>query len=216
MGSIFNYDNKFFQFMGKAVDCFYISILWLIFCIPIVTIGASTTALYETTHKVLRRSRGYVWRTFWNSFKSNFRQTTKISVIMLVLFGVLFFDAQVMKGYLEQGSNLGALYYFFYIMMLFEYIWALYTFSYSARFEMGMKDTMKNGAILAVVNLPWSFLLLLLFIVTLILIMILPVFLFLLPAGLMTVYELILERIFRKIMLPEDLKKEQEEDWSNY
>ena len=69
MDDLFNYDNKFFRFMNKVADGFYVSILWILFCIPIVTAGASTTALYYTVHKSLRRNRGYVWKNFWESFK---------------------------------------------------------------------------------------------------------------------------------------------------
>lgn len=216
MGNIFNYNNKFFQVINKVVDCFYISILWLIFCIPIVTIGASTTALYDTTHRVLRRGEGYVWKTFWGSFKSNFKQTTKIWLIMLVIFVALFYDYQITKEFLEQGSSLGAFCYFFYIMMLFEYIWAIYTFCYSARFELNMKAVMKNGAILAVVKLPWSFLMILLFVIAVIIIPFMPIMLFLFPAAIAVIYEMILEKIFRQFMKPEDLEKEVQRDWEDH
>lgn len=47
----FNWDNIVFQMLGKLVDCVWVSILWVICCIPVFTIGASTTALYYTVHK---------------------------------------------------------------------------------------------------------------------------------------------------------------------
>ena len=46
---LFNFDNVFFRGMNKLVDCVYVSFLWLICCIPIFTIGASTSALYYTS-----------------------------------------------------------------------------------------------------------------------------------------------------------------------
>lgn len=212
MNSIFNYDNKFFRGVNKIIDCFYISILWLIFSIPIFTIGASTTALYETVHKVIRRSKGYVWRTFWDSFKSNFKKSTKMWLIMLVIFVVLLADCLICKEFLKQNSSLGSMYYFFCVMIILEYIWAIYTFSYNARFELGMKGIMKNGALLAIAHLPWSALIVLVLAIAVFGSMLTPIVFLIAPAGVFMIYELILEKIFRKLMTPEELKRELEED----
>ena len=81
----FNMDNKFFQFMGQLADAFILSVLWLLACIPVVTAGASTTALFYTIHKVLRRQQGYLWSVFWDSFRSNFKQSTKIWLVQLAM-----------------------------------------------------------------------------------------------------------------------------------
>ena len=62
----FNWDNIVFQMLGKLVDCVWVSILWVICCIPVFTIGASTTALYYTVHKSIRGDRGYTTRTFFS------------------------------------------------------------------------------------------------------------------------------------------------------
>lgn len=213
MDTIFNYDNKFFRFIGKVIDCFYISLLWMLFCIPVFTIGVSSTAMYDTVHRVLRHNRSYVWRTFWSALKSNFKQTTKIWLIMLVILAVLAVDCILMRSALVQGAAIGVLYYVFLVMTLFVIIWAIYTFAYSARFEQGMKATMKNGVILAVGNLPWSFLMLVVMVVAMVALMFFPVLVFFLPAIVCMIYEVILERIFRKIMSPEDLQREKENDW---
>ena len=61
---MFSYDNKLFDTINKIVDWLFVAILWLIFSIPVFTIGASTTAFFETVHKVICRSKGYVWRNF--------------------------------------------------------------------------------------------------------------------------------------------------------
>ena len=39
MGDIFNLDNKFFQTLGKGVDCVCLSLLWMICCIPLALCG---------------------------------------------------------------------------------------------------------------------------------------------------------------------------------
>ena len=54
MDRIFNMDNKFFTFMGKAADLILLNIIFLICCLPVVTIGASVTAMYYVTLKMVR------------------------------------------------------------------------------------------------------------------------------------------------------------------
>ena len=60
MGDFFNVDNKFFQGLGKIIDVICLSAFWFFLCIPIVTAGAATTALYYTVNKVIRNNRSYI------------------------------------------------------------------------------------------------------------------------------------------------------------
>ena len=214
MNGIFNYDNKVFEILGKAVDWVYIGILWLIFSLPVVTIGASTTALYETVHKVIRKSKGYVWRTFWTTFKTNFKKTTKIWLIQLVVIAVLFLDMKIMQNFLEQGSKLGSLYYFFYISLFFMYVWVVYTCAYAARIEDNVKTIMKNAAFMAVMNLPWALAIIALFIAAVILVSVSPICAVILPTGVFLLYDMILMRVFNKYinMADEDKVEESSED----
>lgn len=57
MDRIFNMDNKFFTFMGRVADLILLNIIFLLSCIPIVTIGASITAMYYVTLKMARKRR---------------------------------------------------------------------------------------------------------------------------------------------------------------
>ncbi|SFR69051.1 YesL family protein [Anaeromicropila populeti] len=88
MFNLFNLDNPVMRFLSKLFDLVYLSILWGLCCIPLVTVGAATTALYYTTVKVLRRERGYVTQEFIKSFKMNFVNGTIAWVLQLVL-GIL-------------------------------------------------------------------------------------------------------------------------------
>ncbi len=76
MDRIFNMDNKFFTFMGKAADLILLNIIFLICCLPVVTIGASVTAMYYVTLKMVRNEESYISRSFFQSFRQNFRQAT--------------------------------------------------------------------------------------------------------------------------------------------
>ena len=76
MHTLFNPENKFWNFMGKITDVACMSILWLITSLPIVTIGASTAAFYSFTLDAVQDAEGRVWSTYFSAFRENFRQAT--------------------------------------------------------------------------------------------------------------------------------------------
>ena len=83
MNRFFNMDNKFFVFMGRVADLLLLNFLCILCCIPVVTAGASITALYYVTLKMARDEESYIARSFFRSFKQNFKQATIINIIML-------------------------------------------------------------------------------------------------------------------------------------
>lgn len=208
----FNLDNKFFQALGKLVDCMALSALWLVCSLPIVTFGASTSALYYAIHKSVRGNRGYMTKNFFHAFTKGFKQSTLSWLILLVVQIVLGMDAYITFQTLKTGNKMGIFFYFFLIMIVFSIIWACYLFPYAARFEDGVKATMKNALLMMIIHLPWSLLILVLFAVAAIAVYIFPVLIFLMPALLFLTYDGILERIFRKYMSEEDLEREKEND----
>lgn len=88
----FNYDNPVWRFIGKFGDLILLNILWIICSIPVFTIGASTTAVYYVTLKLARDDDGYTIRSFFKSFKENFKQSTTIWLILLVIGLILGTD----------------------------------------------------------------------------------------------------------------------------
>ena len=63
--NLFNYDNPVWRFIGKFWDVLVVNLLWIICSIPIVTIGASTTAMYYVTLRLDRDEDGYTIRSFF-------------------------------------------------------------------------------------------------------------------------------------------------------
>lgn len=203
MDRIFNYDNAFFRAVNKIVDAAYVSILWILCSLPVITLGASTTALYYTVHHALRGSRGYIGQSFWSAFKSNFKQTTQIWLIMAGLFVLLLIDSRITYVFSGQEQLAGILYYFFRILMFFWFVWCISIFVYSATFENGIKDTIKNAGVIALSNLWQSIFVIVLLIAALLFVCLLPIVIIVAPAGFMYVYDLLLDRIFQKYM-PKD------------
>ena len=125
MSDIFNYDNKLMQGLDKFFNVCYLSIVWLLACIPIITIGAANTALYYTANKVLKHNRGYVWKDFWGAFRANFKQSTIVWLVTLGLTLLMCFDTYVMWKFAAAGYGIGKIYIFFTIVLAFVIMWAV-------------------------------------------------------------------------------------------
>ena len=95
MDRLFNMDNKFFTVMGRVADLIMLNVVFLICCLPIVTIGASLTALHYVTLKMARNEESYIIRSFFKSFKQNFKQATVINLIMLAVAAILYMDLRI-------------------------------------------------------------------------------------------------------------------------
>ena len=83
----FSYESKFSQLMLKLCYACYLNLLWFLCSIPIITVGAATTALYYACLKIVRDEDSHVGALFFRSFKENFKQATVIWLIMLA-FGL--------------------------------------------------------------------------------------------------------------------------------
>lgn len=199
-----------FGFLDKAADCILLSLIFLLFSVPVFTMGASFTALYYTVNKVQRHSRGYLWSEFTGAFRRNFKQATLTWLIFLavaaILGGDLWFVTRVMKN-----SALSAfLNIFFLVLAVVMLAWCSYVFPYIARFEDTIRVTLKNCALIAVLNFWWSLLT-----AAILAGVAAGIYLFfpaalLLPAGGAMLLTDVLEPIFRKYMSEEDRALEDE------
>lgn len=79
---MFKYDNPIIEIIGKIADVILLGIIWFIMCIPIITIGASTTATYYVAFGLANNKDGYVVRDFFKSFTQNFKQATIVFLIL--------------------------------------------------------------------------------------------------------------------------------------
>ena len=91
-----SYDSKFSQIIIKLCRCCYLNLLWLLCSLPIFTLGAATTALYSVTLKMVREEEGNITRQFFKSFRENFKQSTVLWLILLILGLCLVGDGYIL------------------------------------------------------------------------------------------------------------------------
>lgn len=204
MDKFFNLDNGIFRGINKIVDCICLSLLFVLTCIPVFTIGASMTALYYTVHKVIRNDRGYISQEYFSAFKSNFKQSTLMWLILLVMGIILFVDTRILLDLSKNGNSIGKAFIFFEILLFFEIIWAAYIFPYTARFENTLKNTLKNAGLMAIIHLPRTLIVVAITIVFALVVYILPITLIIVPTLYCWFLSIIMEKIFRKYMSEED------------
>ena len=101
----FSYDSKFSQLLLKLCYSCYLNLLWFVCSLPIFTIGASTTALYYASLKLIRGEEGSsVAGMFFRSFRENFRQATVLWLILLAAGLFLGADGYILY-HLRAGSS---------------------------------------------------------------------------------------------------------------
>jgi uncharacterized membrane protein YesL len=105
--SIFSYESKFSQVVLRITHGCYLNLLWFVCSIPIVTLGAATTALYAVTLEIARDEEGDITKQFFAAFRANFKQATQLWLILLAIGIVLGVDIYVLMHL--QASTTGAL-----------------------------------------------------------------------------------------------------------
>lgn len=152
MRDFFNMDNGIFRALGRLADLMMLNLVFLLCCIPIVTIGAALTGLNYVTLKMAENEEGYIIKSFFKSFRENFKQATVIWLILLGIGLLLGADFYIMQAASKTLGNvfrvLLAAASFFYAIIL------LYIFPELARFYNTTKTTFKNAFIMAVADFP--------------------------------------------------------------
>ena len=160
MGRIFNMDNKFFTFMSRVADLIILNVVFIVCCIPIVTIGASVTAMNYVTMKMARNEESYIVKSFFKSFRENFKQATIIWLILLVAGMLLGMDFRIAQQ-VESTGLLKVVTYGLYMVALIYAMVLSYIFPLLAKFDNTIKNTFKNAMLMSIRHLPFTIVILL-------------------------------------------------------
>lgn len=151
---VFSFDGPFARVMGRVFDLVLLHILWVVCSLPLITIGASTTALFTVTMKMVRNEESYILRSYVQAFKSNFKQATKLWLIMAAAVAWILWMLRIcMKGNNPLLRPAGILNAAVLILLL---LGLLYLFPVQAKFENSLGNTLKNAFICSLRFLPYS------------------------------------------------------------
>lgn len=139
---LFSIDSGFYRFICRFIDLVKINLLWLLFSLPVVTIGASTVAAYSVLLKMVDDEEGYVARAFVKAFQKNWKQGIPMGIIFLVASYALYLDYEINRVS-EEGSLIliiiGIISAFVIVMAL------IYSFPLLARYENSIAATIQNS-----------------------------------------------------------------------
>lgn len=148
MRNLLSLDNPVMQLITKIVTSVYLNILWFICCLPIFTIGASTTALFYVTLKMVKNEEGNITKAFFHSFKENFKQGTTIWMILLGFGIVLGLDGYVLYHMRFENVFWTLNTAVFFVVLAAYAIILMYIFPLLSRFNNSIKVMFKNSIII--------------------------------------------------------------------
>lgn len=159
MKNLFDMNNILFQTLSRLADLVLLNVIFLICCIPVITIGASLTAMYEITLKIAFREDGYIIRDFFKALKRNFVSATIIWMITIALGILLLFNFSTIL----QVKNIVFTIILF-VTGTIAILYAMtvtYAFPLLARFHNTVFKTIRNAFFMSIANfLPYSLLML--------------------------------------------------------
>ena len=214
MSGFFSSDNKFFVLMSKIFDVMVLSLIWLVLCLPIITIGPASTAVYYTMVKVIRRERSYLLKEFFRSFKLNFKQGAILTLIYAALVASMYFDFRYVQELSEAGSKYGPMLFgAFLVLAIFVVFTAVYIFPLLSRFTVTIKNLIKWSFFIAIRHIGWTLLLGVLFIGTALLMFFaffyMPPLIIFLPGVYTLIVSFPMEHIFKRYMPVEEESDEE-------
>ncbi len=158
MDHLFNMDNPLFRTIGKLADLVWVNVLTLLCALPVVTAGASFSAMYYLLLRMAENDQGALTRGFFRAFRENFRNATKawlveLAVLALYLYNLYLLRAGILDGY---GALKDLSFALIVVILFLTVVVGNYIFALLARYENGLRKTVKNAFLLMFAFFPRS------------------------------------------------------------
>ena len=219
MGSIFDVDGSLTKALNGFADIVVMSLWWFLGCLPLVTIGASTTALYYAALKSLQQD-GSVTKNFWKSFKENWKQATILQFIFIA-FGVILYMLYIVSYGNSVGSN--SLTSMAFQVLLFVFLlFGSFCFPILSRFSTSIPMLFRNALVMSLGDVPRAVLIMLINVLPVLLLFLridwfltaLPILIALLPGTIANMNGTMFQKIFCKY-IPDEILQQEEENTQN-
>jgi uncharacterized membrane protein YesL len=146
-------DNVIARGLARFLDFILLNVLFIVCSLPIITIGASTTAMYTVMLKIVKDEEGYIAKGFLQAFKENLKKGTIAWLIILPVNLVIYFNI-FLSTELPILSNVFIV--LFIVLGMISMFGCVYIFPLIARYESPLKNTFKNAFLLAIGRLPYT------------------------------------------------------------
>ncbi|HCT91019.1 MAG TPA: hypothetical protein DF613_06535 [Lachnospiraceae bacterium] len=148
-------DSGLMRFLTLIANLAILNVLFIVCSLPVVTFGASLTALNYVVLQMIRQEDSYIVRGFFRGFKQNFLQATIIWLILLAGGVFLWLDYWSVGRYFTGAMHTVMLVGLTVLAVMWVMVF-LYVFALQARYENTVKQTMKNALFMALLRLPYT------------------------------------------------------------
>ncbi len=138
----FSVDSPFYRFLMRFMDVLKLNFMWILFSLPIITIGASTVAAMSVALKMVDDEEGYIGRSFLKAFKENWKQGIILGIITLVGIYAVYLDFQFFNA-IEGNPIMFLIIGIVSCYLIFTGL--IYAFPLVARYENTLVNTIKNS-----------------------------------------------------------------------
>lgn len=152
MANLFRIDSPLTRVLNRAVDLVLLNLIFLVTCLPVVTVGASVTALYAVTLRMARREDGALFTAYFRSWRANFRQATALWLAELAAWAVLWVD-QRLCAQLDGGARTAALLALT-VLSAIAGLSTLFVFPILARFQGSARNMLANSLLIPLSGIP--------------------------------------------------------------
>ena len=155
MKNIFSPEGALFRIVERLTNLVVLNLLYLLFCIPIITIGPATAALHYVTLKYAANEEDRVWAPFIHSFKQNFKQGIIVGFLTTVVGVFLAFDLYWIYQMVNAGQAFDKIVLVLVSLACIIYLMVTaYIYPLLARYDNALKQMFRTALILAIRHLP--------------------------------------------------------------
>lgn len=151
MSNFFNLDGPFMRAMRDLMNLVILNLLTLVFCLPVVTAGASLAAMHYVLMQMLDDAEGHIAGTFWKQFRGNLKNATPITLIYLLAGIILYLEYQAFPKGSAESRIIRILVYAAAFVLLALFVWI---FPLTAKFVYSLGGAFHNALYLAVKKFP--------------------------------------------------------------
>lgn len=202
MDKILGVNSKLMNIINRAADLLLLNLLYILACIPVITVGAATAALYDIMLKMVKGEEGYIFKGYFKAFGNHFKRATGLWLLAVGAGALIGLDL-IFYGFLQGNGGFSLLNYLFCIV----FICCLFVFSYQfavlVTFKENIRTTIRKSLVISIRRLPYTVCIVFLNILPVILVLLAP---FVLPYVLLVLFVIglsgiafINSRLFHKV-----------------